>query len=307
MESKISMAGVLLLSILVLVVLAPDSEAIENMLFNPDFEMGLDGWDLHVGGDSAGEASIDPDGIVGNCMFCRIDATGPEPWNPEIHSPPFSVEMGEVYTLAFWAKTEPGVTRELQIKFEQLETWVGPDDYIVVTDQWEEYGLTAEMPMGSPPEVVIHIAFQLMEEDVWFDHFRVYEGEYMPEAEIEIKPDTLNVKSKGEFTAFIDLPEDYDEADIVIDSVECEGASALKGMMADDGKLVVKFDREDLDYVPTGDAVELTVTGELTDGTVFVGSDTIRVTSPGKPAPAKRLRIDPQGKLSTIWGRMKEK
>jgi len=47
--------------------------------------------------------------------------------------------------------------------------------------------------------------------------------------------------------------------------------------MADDGRLIVKFDREDLDGVPTGGAVELTVTGELTDGTPFEGTDTIRV------------------------------
>jgi hypothetical protein len=57
----------------------------------------------------------------------------------------------------------------------------------------------------------------------------------------------------------------------------CEGAPAVKAMMADDGKLIVKFDREDLVGVSPGDAVELTVEGELTNGTPFTGSDTIRV------------------------------
>lgn len=99
--------------------------------------------------------------------------------------------------------------------------------------------------------------------------------------EIDIKPETLNLQSKGLFTAFIDLPEGYDEEDVDISTVECEGAPALKGMMADDGRLIVKFDREDLQNVPTGDAVELTITGRLSDGTAFVGSDTIRVIDKG--------------------------
>lgn len=95
--------------------------------------------------------------------------------------------------------------------------------------------------------------------------------------EIDIKPETLNLKSKGLFTAFIDLPKGYGERDVDIKTVECEGAPALKAAMANDGKLILKFDREDLVGISTGDAVELTVTGEFTDGVSFTGSDTIRV------------------------------
>jgi hypothetical protein len=42
------------------------------------------------------------------------------------------------------------------------------------------------MEMGSPPQVVIHIQFNNMKDDVWFDHFRVYLGEYVAE---DISPD----------------------------------------------------------------------------------------------------------------------
>ncbi len=52
-------------------------------------------------------------------------------------------------------------------------------------------------------------------------------------------------------------------------------------MMANDGKLIVKFDREDLEGVSLGDAVEMVVTGQLNDGTAFIGSDTIRVIDKG--------------------------
>jgi hypothetical protein len=94
---------------------------------------------------------------------------------------------------------------------------------------------------------------------------------------IDIKPDTLNLKSKGVFTTFIELPEGYGQEDVDIGTVECEGAPAVKAMMADDNRLIVKFNTEDLVGVSTGDDVELIVTGQLLDGTPFVGSDTIRV------------------------------
>ena len=98
---------------------------------------------------------------------------------------------------------------------------------------------------------------------------------------IDIKPETLNLKSKGVFTAFIKLPEGYGQEDLDISTVECEGAPAVKAMMADDNRLIVKFNREDLVGVSAGDAVELIVIGQLLDGTVFVGSDTIRVIDKG--------------------------
>lgn len=98
---------------------------------------------------------------------------------------------------------------------------------------------------------------------------------------VDIKPETLNLKSNGLFTAFITLPEGYDVADIDISTVECEGALAIEGYAADD-RLIVKFNVQDMVDVPTGNAVLLTVTGKLYDGTSFEGCDTIRVIEKGK-------------------------
>lgn len=99
------------------------------------------------------------------------------------------------------------------------------------------------------------------------------------EATVELKPETLNLASHGVFTAFITLPEGYDVADIDASTVQCEGASAVRGMIAGN-TFIAKFNREDLVDVSAGDEVTLTVTGTLIDGTHrFEGSDTIRVVN----------------------------
>jgi subtilisin len=91
---------------------------------------------------------------------------------------------------------------------------------------------------------------------------------------IEIKPETLNLASKGVFTAFI-----TNVTAINISTVECEGAHAVRGMASeeDDGTYILKFNRQDLVNVTEGDNETLNVTGELNDGTPFEGNDTIRV------------------------------
>jgi len=96
---------------------------------------------------------------------------------------------------------------------------------------------------------------------------------------IEIKPETLNLGSKGVFTAFI-----TNVTAINISTVECEGAPAVRGMASeeDNGTYIVKFNRQDLTNVSEGDNVTLTVTGELNDGTPFEGNDTIRVIDKGR-------------------------
>ncbi len=104
------------------------------------------------------------------------------------------------------------------------------------------------------------------------------------ETHVRIEPSTLNLASKGKFTAFINLAEGYDAAVINISTVECEGAHALKGEVKKKGKeLQVKFNTQDLVNVSTGNAVRLTVTGIFNDGvTLFEGSDVIRVINNSK-------------------------
>jgi len=187
MKISILLSGILALTMLVSSAAAKDDE-IENMLKNPDFDDNIEGWTLGSLADgAAGQLSLDKHGSSGlsrdNCLFARIDALGNDAWEPEIHSPSFDVELGETYTVSFWARTEEETITSVLVKFEQLDTWVGPSHTFnnLVTEEWQEFHFTTAMTMGSPPQVVLHITFVGTTDDIWFDHFRVYVGEYVEE------------------------------------------------------------------------------------------------------------------------------
>ncbi|MCK4736228.1 MAG: right-handed parallel beta-helix repeat-containing protein [Methanophagales archaeon] len=108
---------------------------------------------------------------------------------------------------------------------------------------------------------------------------------------IDFDPDTLNLQRKGKWvTTYTALPEGYDVSAINVstvmlnDRVQAETDPTEIGDYDEDGipDLMVKFDRQAvIDTLPVGNAVNVTVTGKLYDGTSFEGNDVIRVIDQG--------------------------
>ena len=103
-----------------------------------------------------------------------------------------------------------------------------------------------------------------------------YGGPAAIAAELRINPRTVNLDSQGKFTAFIWLPGGYSNYDIDVSTIQCQGANASSGH-ATPKFFIAKFDVQDLVGVVPGAAVEFVLTGQLFDGTGFVGADTVRV------------------------------
>lgn len=117
-------------------------------------------------------------------------------------------------------------------------------------------------------------------------------------ATVDIDPNTLNSKSQSDnngFTTYIELPAGYDVGQISVSTVRLiingvtifpQTTSTSVGDYDSDMVLdrMVKFARQAVITAlggETGD-IGITVTGQLNDGSVFTGSDTIKVINPGK-------------------------
>ena len=101
------------------------------------------------------------------------------------------------------------------------------------------------------------------------------------DAAIQINPPQINLKSNAKWiTCFIQLPEGYNVADVVVTSLRLAGNIEPVDKYDIDltmNLLKVKFPGDAIRHLLSPGAYELTLTGQLVDGTQFQGSDTVTV------------------------------
>ncbi len=124
------------------------------------------------------------------------------------------------------------------------------------------------------------------------------------QATVDITPDTLYLGSDGRWvTCDIRLPEPYDVADVDIGTLRLAGQLQTAGSSTGQtgNVLTVKFERSEVEVIVAPFApgeVELTLTGQLRDGTEFEGSDTIRVTTGEEEQYTITPSAGPNGSIS---------
>jgi hypothetical protein len=110
-------------------------------------------------------------------------------------------------------------------------------------------------------------------------------------ADVQIRPRTINLSGNGKWiVCLVRLPEDYDVADVDTNSILLNGQiqPTRVWINEEDSVVMLKFRRSEVcDNLEAG-KVELTVSGELVDGTMFEGTDTIRVIDRSRLRRSKR-------------------
>jgi hypothetical protein len=107
-----------------------------------------------------------------------------------------------------------------------------------------------------------------------------YEYDQLVPAEVRIVPRTINLSSKGNWiTSYIWLPEKYDISDIDPNSIllECEIEPWSLHVDEQERVLIARFSRQEARAILEVGDINLTITGRLTNDTVFEATDTIKV------------------------------
>ena len=158
----------------------------ENILKNGDFDLNLEGWQHWTHAEAT--ALFQTEGrkaepVVGKkAVYVKISKAGGAIWHVQFYQQPFTLEKGTTYTFNLWAKSEKPRTVRMRI-IHQEDPWT---EYAVkpinLSEAWQEYFVTFKMPVDDVSSRA-GIVMGAEKVDVWLDHIRLYEGEFVSDIE----------------------------------------------------------------------------------------------------------------------------
>lgn len=177
---------VILMELFSLAILIYAAKPPENILKNGDFDLNLEGW--HHWTHAEATALFQTEGkkaepIVGKkAVYIKISKAGGAIWHIQFYQQPFTLEKGTTYTYNLWAKSEKPRTVVMRI-LHQGAPW---NEYarqtINLSEAWKEFFITFKMTVDDVNSRA-GIIMGGQKVDVWLDHIRLYEGEFVSDIE----------------------------------------------------------------------------------------------------------------------------
>lgn len=176
----------------------------ENILQNSDFEnVGNAPWTMWVE-DPAAMAimSVDKKEHVDGDQSLLIDIKKKGGGKRvELHQNPLNLKKGQTLTYALWAKVPKDDVRNARmIANHRADPWTSYTfKDILIEEDWIEFWSTFTMP-DNDNMAGIYIELIDTPGQVWFDHFRLYEGKYIEEDLGAKKAKAVDSKNKLAYT-----------------------------------------------------------------------------------------------------------
>ena len=158
------------------------ADAPDNILKNGDFALNLDQW--HSWTHESADARFQTEGkkaepIVGKKVAAiEIKKTGNAIWHIQFYQQPFTLEKGKTYTFNVWAKSEVARTVRMRVLHQGAPWTEYAMKEISLSEAWKEFFITFTMPADDVNSRA-GIIMGGQKGDVWLDHLRLYEGEFV--------------------------------------------------------------------------------------------------------------------------------
>lgn len=182
----------------------------QNLLIAGDFEDvvivgngmtdgdGRDAWSLEDGKccDRGGDYTweVDDEEAHGGEQSVKVIgniATGTA-WHAKVRHEGASMQGGQTYTVAFWAKAEEARVVELSVQMQQAPwDFFQGGDYNL-TDEWTEYTTTFVANVDIDKTMWVGLAIAGDDVDFWIDDFRFWEGALDDEIREDPRPKAVS-------------------------------------------------------------------------------------------------------------------